>query len=168
MVGDLMKILGCFLKRSTSLRTLSLLFGFLCLAFSPSLGQVPDIVVKNKVFIRADQGPAGMSKDLGAINVDVPGHYRIFAHTFYNSGDEQLNESYYLQIRYQDASAGLPADINAGPYKIVVDDPGPRHGAKRDAGLFFLPAGLHVVELHHYFVVAKKYPSLIKAACHQN
>jgi len=156
-----MKILGCFLKRSKSIRTLSLLFGFLCLAFSASFGQVPDIVVKNKVFIRADQGPAGMNKDLGAINVDVPGHYRIFAHTFYNSGDEQLNESYYIDISNNSGGEILPQDSNAGVYKVVPDEPGTPHTSSKDSGTFKLFEGINSINIYHYAKIAHIYPQFI-------
>ncbi len=138
---------------------------FVCIfCLATAYGQipdVPDIEVKVKVWIRGDLTDAEMHRDVAEIDIAVPGHYRIFADAFYNSGDDQLNETFYLLVRNADGTIEYPVDANAGPYKVVVDDPGPKHGAWRDGGLFYFSAGKHVVELHHYYVIADIYPQFI-------
>ncbi|MBN1999175.1 DUF11 domain-containing protein, partial [candidate division KSB1 bacterium] len=134
---------------------------FVLTAVYGQIPEIPDIEISMKVWIRGDLTDAEMHSDIADIDITVPGHYRIYANAFYNSGDDQLNESFYLLVRNADGTIEYPVDANAGPYKVVVDDPGPKHGAWRDGGLFYFSAGRHVVELHHYYVIADIYPQFI-------
>ncbi len=125
---------------------------------------VADQTIKQKVWIRADLTDDYLFRVIGEVDIQVPGHYRIIANTFYNSGDEQHNESYYMLVFAPDGSVVTPVDSNAGPYKVVPDDPGPKHGAKRDAGLFYLERGVNRIEVHHYFKIYKEYPQFVNIA----
>ncbi|MBN2008179.1 PEGA domain-containing protein [candidate division KSB1 bacterium] len=92
----------------------------------------------------------------GTLTIENAGYYRMTASIFYNSGDDQKNESCFITIDNQG-----PGDPNADKYKVMPDDPGTPHTAYRDAGLFYLTEGNHTIELHHYVTIANQYPQFV-------
>lgn len=97
----------------------------------------------------------------GEANIKVSGYYRVTAAAWYNSGDDQQNESFFITIIDKDGLEQKPEDPNAGDYKVVPDDPGPPHVAERDAGLFYLAEGRNIIRLHHYYTIADQFPQFI-------
>jgi len=100
----------------------------------------------------------------GHVTILFEGYYRFIPHIWIDSGNEQRNESFYLELR-QGADVSLPLDPNAGPYKIVADDT-VLYAQKnlfvdRDAGLFYLKPGVHEIWMLHYVRVADQYPQFI-------
>ncbi|MDZ7725058.1 MAG: hypothetical protein U5R06_20145 [candidate division KSB1 bacterium] len=108
-----------------------------------------------------DSGPAG-------------GILPSFSRIWYDSGDEQKNESFYLTVRSQSGDMLTPQDANAGPYKVVADIPGlpqdPWEGPVdssvtvlwRDAGRFYLPEGEHFIYMNHYARIVTEYPQFLQ------
>jgi len=95
------------------------------------------------------------------VDIVVPGYYRVIAAAWYNSGDDQKNESFFLTINDDLGMPHYPTDANAGIYKVVADDPGAPHVAERNAGIFRLSAGKNFVNLHHYYIIADQYPQFV-------
>jgi hypothetical protein len=94
--------------------------------------------------------------------VEIPraGRYRVVAEAWFNSGDDQLNESFYLEIRHNDVVA-LPEDRNAHNRKVVVDEPGEPHVASKDAGTFRLSRGSNSIDLYHYAEISHLAPQFL-------
>ena len=99
--------------------------------------------------------------NIGPATVVQDGYYRVTATVWYNSGDDQKNESFYIVISDEFNRKIYPKDPNAGMYKVVPDDPGPPHTADRDAGLFYLSRGQIAIDLHHYYTILNQYPQFI-------
>lgn len=127
----------------------------------PEVNPVDDILLAADVNVRADKGEDDM-KHLKAATFEVTtaGKYRLLAEVWYNSGDSQLNESYYLDISDEN-SVSLPRDPNAGVYKVVPDEPGEPHTSTRDSGTFKLSEGRHDINVFHYALIAEQYPQFI-------
>ena len=89
------------------------------------------------------------------------GYYQVNANAWYNSGDYQKNESFFIVIKDENGNYIYPQDRNAGLYKVVKDDPGAPHVKKRNAGLFYLNTGNFTIELHHYYTISNLYPQFI-------
>jgi len=149
--------------KRTLVTTLSYL---LCFLFSfPSLvyaqaQQIQDFLVKSIAVVRADKGEEKMHADVGDIDVQFHGYYRILALIHFDSGDEQKNESFYLTVVAQDGTISTPEDPNAGPYKVVPDQLR-EHPVWTDAGLFYLQDGLNTIKMHHYATIADQYPQFL-------
>lgn len=101
--------------------------------------------------------------DTVAAIIDVPaaGYYRVFAEVFYNSGDRQKNESYYIEIRNADGRISRPHDPNAGDYRVVPDVATNQDLNLRDSGLFYFSAGRNEIILNHYAKIADEYPQFL-------
>ncbi|MFQ6115260.1 MAG: hypothetical protein ACE5NG_14475, partial [bacterium] len=125
----------------------------------PTVNSVDDIIVPAQVSVRADKG--SVDNNAATINVETPGKYQIFAEVWYNSGDAQLNESYYLLIRDEFGQEHPPQNPNAGIYKVVPDDPGEPHTVSQESGIFRLSAGTHVIEVIHYANISDIYPQFL-------
>jgi len=123
--------------------------------------EIQDFLFEVTVGVRADIGEEEMHADVVDVNIQIPGYYRIIPKVLYNSGDEQKNESFYLTVLSPSGTISTPVDSNAGPYKVVPDDPGPPHAAWRDAGLFYLPGGVNTIKMHHYALIADQYPQFL-------
>ena len=95
------------------------------------------------------------------VDIKIQGYYRIVIKILYNSGDEQTNETFYLMVTTPGGTVSAPVDSNAGPYKIVLDDPGDRHIAWRDAGLFYFGKGLNIIEMYHLVNIEDEYPEFL-------
>jgi len=123
---------------------------------------VDDIIISAESGVRADKGESGMTKkDAGIFEIKSSGKYQIVTEVWYNSGDSQLNESFYLQVRDDSDNVILPENGNAGNYKVVADDPGTPHTASRESGVFELSQGTHAIDLLHYAKIANYYPQLL-------
>ena len=122
---------------------------------------VDDIIVVANSEVRADQGAAGRV-DFNAAIVDIPesGKYRIVAEAWFNSGDDQINESFYLQVRGPNGVV-LPDDPNAYDRRVVADEPGEPHISSRDAGTFELEAGMNRIDLYHYAEISHIVPQFL-------
>lgn len=131
----------------------------------PEVQPVDDIIVPSNTAVRADKGEERMS-DLNAASFEIQyaGKYKIFAEVWYNSGDTQVNESFYIQLRAENGEMKFPEDPNAGIYKVVPDDPGEPHTATRDCGTFKLDQGKYTIEFHHYAKIAAMYPQFINGS----
>lgn len=124
--------------------------------------QIEDfLVMTDTIGVRADQREKDMHVDVVDVNIRYDGFYRIHANVLYNDGDEQNNESYYLTVESATGFVSTGVDTNAGPYVVVVDNPGPRHSIWRDSGLFFFQTGLNKIKLHHYAAIMEKYPQYL-------
>ncbi len=115
---------------------------------------IPDI----NVALMADSALGQLSDTLAVIDIEVAGHYRIRVQTWYNSGDGQLNESYFLRVIGPDGQTEWPTDPNAGRYKVVADIPGPPQMRWRDAGRFYLKRGRNALIAQHYITIADSFP----------
>lgn len=123
---------------------------------------VADIIVIRESGVRADKGDSGMiNLNAGSFEVVTPGTYKVIAEVWYDSGDEQRNESFYLQIRSNGGQVKLPTEPNAGFYKVVADDPGTPHTASRESGAFELGSRIYNIDLFHYAKIANTYPQFL-------
>ena len=98
--------------------------------------------------------------DAASAEIGTAGYYRIVVGTWYNSGDSQKNESYYITVTNSNGET-TPEDPNAGVYKVVPDEPGSPHTSERDAGIFYLPEGLNSINVMHYYLIADQYPQFV-------
>ncbi len=128
----------------------------------PDVVAVEDILILGESGVRADKGEAGMEmKNAAVFEVQTAGRYRVLAEVWYNSGDEQRNESFYLQIRDGAGNVKTPQNPNAGANRVVEDEAGEPHTATRGCGLFNLSAGSHVIDLYHYAKISAQYPQFL-------
>jgi hypothetical protein len=128
----------------------------------PTVNSVDDIIVPAQASVRADQGESGyVNRQAATINIETPGKYQIFAEVWYNSGDAQLNESYYLLTLDEFGREYAPQNPNAGIYKVVPDEPGEPHTASKESGIFSLSSGTHVIEVIHYAKISDIYPQFL-------
>jgi len=104
--------------------------------------------------------PQGID-NIGPAEIKHQGYYRVTATVWYNSGDDQKNESFFVVINDKFNRKIYPQDANAGIYKVVPDDPGPPHTVDRDVGVFYLDVGQITMEVHHYYTIANQYPQFI-------
>jgi len=121
----------------------------------------PITVVCNKTIAANHYQLPRVIEKAAEVTIEKAGFYKILAEVFYNSGDEQLNESFFVGVKNAQAIQQWPTDPNAGVYKVVPDDPGPAHVTFREAGTFSLSAGTNVIQLHHYVTIANQYPDFI-------
>ncbi len=129
---------------------------------TPKVFSVDDILLSAQVTVRADKGAAGeVAANVATFDVETAGRYRVFAEVWYNSGDSQRNESYYLDISDASGTLLLPRDGNAGNNRVVPDDPGDPHTLTRDSGVFKLEAGSHSLNVYHYARIAQMYPQFL-------
>ncbi|MBN1349491.1 DUF11 domain-containing protein [candidate division KSB1 bacterium] len=130
------------------------LFSLCTVAF----GQVQEIqdflIVQDTLVVRADMGESEMHHVIKDTIIAIAGYYRIIPKILYNSGDEQRNESIYLSAVFEDGSVVIPLDANVGQYKLVMDDPGERHTAWRDGGLFRFQRGRYTLVFNHIAALA--------------
>lgn len=131
----------------------------------PIIEPVDDIILVEHSEVRADKGDEGM-QDLNAATFEITtaGTYKVLTEVWYNSGDDQLNESFYLEIRDSAGDIKLPTDPNAGFHKVVPDDPGAPHTATRESGTFKLSAGTFSLDVYHYAKIANFYPQFINGS----
>lgn len=128
----------------------------------PEVTSVDDIIVSSESWVRADKGEVGfLHADAAVFEIDAAGKYQVVTEVWYNSGDSQLNESFYLQIRDGDGKISLPQNPNAGIYNVVPDDPGEPHTASRESGIFKLSKGTNSIDLIHYAKISTYYPDLL-------
>ncbi|RME01351.1 MAG: DUF11 domain-containing protein, partial [Calditrichaeota bacterium] len=122
------------------------------------------IWIDTNVHVLADTFQGKASVVAAKVEIARAGHYRLKAKVWYNSGDAQQNESFFLQVISPDGEIQLPLDPNAGPYKVVADMPGPPRFLWRDAGVFYFARGTNTIEMHHYVQIAKQYPQFVNGA----
>ncbi|HPG39233.1 MAG TPA: hypothetical protein PLP19_04025 [bacterium] len=145
--------------------------GFLCLFFAvllfPFLVQaqlqpIEDFSLFAYVGVRVDKGPTKMVADMVQIQVHYPGYYRLYPRMAHDSGDHQLNESYFLTVHHSDGTVSTPEDPNAGPYRVVADSVGmDTVSVFENAGLFYFKQGTSTIRLHHYGEIYKQYPQFL-------
>ena len=127
--------------------------------FSSEIAGADSIIISDiQALLLADSTLGRLSDTLAVVDIESAGHYRIWVKTWYNSGDEQQNESYFLTVIRPDGQIERPTDPNAGPYKVVADLPGPPRTLMRDAGRFYLPRGQNMLIAHHYVTIADSFP----------
>ncbi|NOZ62105.1 MAG: PEGA domain-containing protein [Calditrichaeota bacterium] len=100
-------------------------------------------------------------ENAGQTEIIKAGYYRITAAVWYNSGDLQKNESFFIVLHDENGNNIYPEDPNAGIYKVVPDDPGKAHVSERNAGLFYLNQGEITISLHHYYTIAQQFPQFV-------
>jgi PKD repeat protein len=128
----------------------------------PDVVAVEDILILGESGVRADKGEAGMEmKNAAVFEVQTAGRYRLLAEVWYNSGDEQRNESFYLQIRDAANTIKLPQNPNAGVNRVVEDEAGDPHTSTRGCGFFQLGTGSHAIDLYHYAKISALYPEFL-------
>ena len=123
---------------------------------------VADIIAPASATVLANQGAAGYSNlNAASVQIQTPGYYRIFSEAWFNSGNDQKNESFYLLVRLSNGTVSSPREGNAGVYFVVADEAGPPHTSTRDSGTFYFDAGVNVIEMHHYAKIAGAYPQFL-------
>lgn len=128
----------------------------------PEVEPVEDIILPAASSVRADKGESGyFDRNAATFEIKTAGRYRLFAEVWYNSGDSQLNESFYVEIRDDANNVNLPRDPNAGIHLVVADDPGEPHTMTRDCGVFIFDAGHHEIDVIHYAKIANQYPQFL-------
>lgn len=123
---------------------------------------VKDIYITKESSVRADRGADYLVyKNAASVDIKMAGRYRVYSEVWYNSGDAQKNESFYLEIRDKKDTVANPQDPNAGHHKVVQDHPGEPHVILRESGVFALSQGVHSIDLYHYAVIADDYPQFL-------
>ena len=131
----------------------------LCLFFlfvTAFLAQAQTFTLGGQFWIVRDRGPEQLVNRLPVpVNVATPGHYRINGFILYNSGNHQLNESFYFTLEDAAGNEIVPVDPNAKPhpYKVVPDDSvDGKHIAWRDGGVFYIPQANtdYTLIINHY------------------
>ncbi len=123
---------------------------------------IQDDSLYSYVGVRIDRGPEQMQVNMSDVTIEHDGYYRVWANMVHDSGDEQLNESYFITIIDEDSLVSTPSDSNAGPYKVIADYPGMTSDPVfEDGGLFYLKSGLHTIRLHHYIQISDEYPQFL-------
>ncbi len=104
------------------------------------------------------------------------GLYEIFSLIGYNSGNEQLNETFYMIVVHPDGRRSYPifanipkeevgkVDANGDSisYNVILDDGlEDNHTNERQAGIFYFEEGRNIVELHHYNDIALEFPQFV-------
>ena len=126
---------------------------------------VAPITLSVESVVLADRGESGYSDlHVAAFDIKTPGEYRIDTTVWYNSGDEQKNESFYLELQDNRGDKLDPLNPNAGVYKIVPDEPGEPHTALRDSGTFALSQGKYIINIYHYAKIASQFPQFINGS----
>ncbi len=92
------------------------------------------------------------------IKLEQAGRYQVIARVDFNSGDAQKNESCLIAVRNADGTIRWPVDPNAGPYRVIVDEPGAAHVSECNAGSFYFSAGVNTLQIWHYVTIADQYP----------
>jgi len=111
--------------------------------------------------VRADKAEADMVDAAAAtVAIDAPGKYRLSALVDY-SGEDQRNESFYLNLRDGAGSTAQQLNANAGAEKVVADGPYLQGSAWRDCGVFELSTGSYVIDVCHYAKIAALYPQFL-------
>lgn len=115
--------------------------------------------VMKKVCAVHHTGPSSIENASEAY-VAREGYYELTAEVWYNSGEYQKNESFFIRMR--DAGGTVyPQTGNAGNDWVVPDDPGEPHLALREVGVFYLKQGTTTLELHHYYTISAQYPQFV-------
>ena len=129
---------------------------------TPVAPQVESILIPSGAMVCAVH-PSGLQewKNAGEAMVEVAGYYRVTAAAWYNSGDDQKNESFFINLINEQNIEQTPLDPNAGIYKVVPDDPGPPHVAERNAGTFYFSQGKNIISLYHYYTISDRHPQFI-------
>jgi len=89
-------------------------------------------------------------------NISQKGKYKVLFEVWYNSGDSQKNESFYINVSDQ-----FPIDPNAGIYKVIQDMPGKYVGMSRDCGTFLFDVGQYNLNIYHYSLISQIYPQYL-------
>jgi len=123
---------------------------------------VDDVEISGALVVRADKGQSGYTeKNAASVTIAVAGLYKIETLVWYDSGDEQKNESFYLELQDEDGHIVLPENPNAGLFKIVPDDPGPEHTIYRDSGIFRLTEQKYRIDVYHYAKISRDFPQFL-------
>ncbi len=128
----------------------------------PQVESVDDILVAANVVVRADQGEAGyISMNAASFEIKTAGKYKISAEVWYDSGDSQRNESYYIDVTGSFGASVLPQDSNAGVYKVIEDEAGTPHTSSKASGIFNLAEGTQSINVTHYAKIAGIYSGFL-------
>ncbi len=139
----------------------STIYDTLYVVSKPIIDQIETIYAPSGAKVCAIHPSGIQSIDAADVFIQTAGYYRIIAAAFYDSGNDQKNESFYLSVLDATGANQAPIDPNAGPYKVVPDDPGTPHVAERDAGMFFFSEGINKIRLNHYYLIADQYPQFV-------
>jgi uncharacterized repeat protein (TIGR01451 family) len=120
--------------------------------------------VRADTSVKADGRIVDTDTLVAHVNIPFEGYYRLIPNLWVDSGNHQRNESFYIELKLGE-EISLPLDTNAGPYKVVADDTVLYTDndiyMERDAGLFYLKAGIHEIWMKHYILISEKYPQFI-------
>ena len=131
----------------------------------PIFSQTKVLVLPGERMVRVDKGEPAMTRKVMDYQFTQSGYYRILGRVWYNSGDLQKNESFFLDVRTPDGRIFAPLDSNvAGPYRVIADEPGPPHHSWKECGLFHLSAGRYGVWMHHYALISDRFPQFLNGA----
>ncbi len=122
---------------------------------------VPIFISSNTTVAVSHPDIPQVETNVGQAEVVQEGWYDVSANVWYDSGDSQKNESFFIVLKDDNGNFYYPQDSNAGLFKVVPDDPGTPHVKERNTGLFYLNPGMVTVELHHYATISQDYPEFI-------
>lgn len=126
------------------------------------IDDVEPIIVSAEGVVRADRGENGFADlNVAAVNIQTSGNYQIVTNVWYNSGDKQRNESFYLELEDGNGNSIKALNPNAGVHLVVPDDPGGPHTVLRESGIFYLSQGEHSIDIYHYAKIAEQYPQFL-------
>ena len=99
-----------------------------------------------------------ISRKVANLDVKRAGYYKIIAWDL--NDKDQINESFFLQIKYPDGRLITACDNNLGPYKVVKDTTTETAVSSqvRNAGIFYFVNGINTMILNHYAIIARQYP----------
>ncbi|MEX0690172.1 MAG: hypothetical protein WD095_01875 [Candidatus Paceibacterota bacterium] len=85
------------------------------------------------------------------VNIERGGNYRVITTVEYD-GNEEKNESYFLQTKDPSDKIRTPRNPNLVDLYKIVEDNGKSnlHREDRYSGIFLMPSGVNYIELHHY------------------
>ncbi len=98
-------------------------------------------------------------EDVASFTIKASGDYEISMNTEY-SGDDQLNESYFIRIKYGSEFL-FPLNPNAGK-DLVVADNGAVGYVLRPSGVFAFREGMELsIHVFHYYLISDEFPEFL-------
>ncbi|NMC51358.1 DUF11 domain-containing protein, partial [Candidatus Kuenenbacteria bacterium] len=134
------------------------------------LGDDLEVCNKDRIALHPDWG-CGPTREVGTVNISTPGYYSLKAMSSFDSGNTQLNESYYLTVKNHSGTLQHASDGNAGNDYVVEDwDNGNSSSVFSNdyAGTFYFDQGVNEIYINHYSLIAGSYPQFKNGAFQTN
>jgi len=115
-----------------------------------------DIILEANVHVAVSEP---IDEDVASFTIKESGDYEISMNAEY-SGDSQLNESYFIRIKYGSEFL-FPLSPNAGKDLVVVDN-GAEGFALRPSGVFAFKKDMALsIHVFHYSVISNEFPEFL-------